>query len=207
MPQRHDEWDAVYLSNHAARFTRPQAWFESAIELAAAAEALSPLVIAWWDSLKAWQDDKSEIFNEHSYHQIFLMLYAFAIENYCKGTLAGRLDWSDRIALQSQGKFPKHMKTHDLFTLTNNIGFAPSLEDEELLRRLTHAAVWTGRYPVSTHFEGTYKVKFSDGKHYHLSYIGRDDVERVRDLADRIRTLVGARVSYRISSRRDETNS
>lgn len=202
MPESRDEWDDVYLSNHAARFTRPQAWFESAIELVAAAEALSPLVIAWWDSVKAWQEDKTQIFNEHSYHHTFLMLYAFAIENYCKGALAGRLDWSDRVVLKSEGKFPKHMKTHDLVTLAERVGFAISnIEDEELLRRLTHAAVWTGRYPVSTHFEGTFKVKFSDGNHYHLSYIGRDDVERVRDVADRLRTWVRARVSYRVPSR------
>ena len=54
------------------------------------------MVIKWWDSLEIWEQDKSKPFNEHSHHNTFMMLYAFAIENYCKGVLAWHLKAGER---------------------------------------------------------------------------------------------------------------
>ena len=97
--------DAVYLSNHYSRLARGRTWFESAIELVAAAEAIAPMVTAYWESMRVWRQDKSRIFNEHSGHHAFLMLYAFACENYCKGVLAWQLPSRETEGLQTDGKF------------------------------------------------------------------------------------------------------
>lgn len=193
------DWDSVYLANHSARLTRSSAWFESAIELVAAAEAIAPMVMAYWESMKTWQHDKSRIFNEHAGHHAFLMLYAFACENYCKGYLGERLSFEERRALTTAQSFPKRLQTHKLLRLAADVGFPlKGIEDEELLRRLTHAAVWAGRYPVSTQYDAAVTETFSDGKAYSLSYYAANDVERVRDLSGRLRDHVGARSSYRV---------
>jgi hypothetical protein len=196
------DWDAVYLRNHSSRLTRPTAWFESAIELVAAAEAIAPMVTAYWESMAVWQKDKSQIFNEHSGHHAFLMLYAFACENYCKGYLSTQLSADERDKLANLGTFPKSLQTHNLVRLASDVGFnSAGIEDEELLRRLTHAAVWAGRYPVATQFDAAVTEKFSDGRTYSLSYYAANDVNRVRDLAVRLRDHVGARSSYRVPRR------
>jgi hypothetical protein len=194
-------WDDVFLSNHYSRVTSSGAWFESAIELVAAAEAVAPLVVAYWASMELWRADKSRIFNEHAGHYAFLMLYAFACENYCKGCLAPQIPHEERQLLRTQGKYPKSLHKHDLMNLTDAVGFPRrGIPDEELLRRLTHAAVWAGRYPVSTRFDSPTRERFSDGKTYTLHYFAANDVERVRDLAGRLRDHVGARASYRVRS-------
>jgi hypothetical protein len=194
------DWDAVYLSNHASRLTRSTAWFESANELIAAAEAIAPSVTAYWDSIAKWQKDKSQIFNEHSGHHAFLMLYAFACENYCKGYLAQRLSLEERNKLVTAGVFPKSLHTHNLLRLASDVGFAnKGLEDEELLRRLTHASIWAGRYPLSVQYDAATTEVFSDGRTYSLSYYAANDVERARSMAGRLRDFVGARASYRVS--------
>jgi hypothetical protein len=205
------DWDRVYRSNHYSRLTSMRVWSESAIELVAAAEALAPLVMAYWDSVEAWQADRALRFedrrklNEHSYHNAFLMLYAFAIENYCKGSLAQRLNDEERERLRLEGTFPKRLlHTHNILGLAKAAGHpVASIEEEALLRRLTHAAEWAGRYPVSKDFRENFAEKFSNGETYSLSFIARSDVERVRVLAATIREEVGGRITYRVQRKED----
>jgi len=199
-------WDRVYRGIHYSNLTAARKWFELAIELVAAAEVLVPSVLAFWDGVEAWSAERSlpyeqrtQRYPEHSFHQTFLMLYAFAIENYCKGALAPRLDDEARERLRTEGKFPPFMKTHNLVQLAKQIGFpVESVEDEALLRRLSHAATWSGRYPVSTDHRSTFAERFSDGTTYNLTFIAHADVEDVRALAARIRDRVRAPTSYRI---------
>jgi hypothetical protein len=91
------DWDRVYVSNFTMKLLTSREWFSTANELIAAAEVLSPHVIAWWNSLMEWSKGQG-IFLEHGYHSTFLMLYAFAMENLCKGYLVSRFSLKALVA-------------------------------------------------------------------------------------------------------------
>ncbi len=91
-------WDRVSLSNFSSKLLDSREWFSTATELVSAAEILAPHVIDWWDSLHEWSKDSRKIFNEYGYHSLFMMLYAYAIENLCKGYMVGRLSWKPHLS-------------------------------------------------------------------------------------------------------------
>lgn len=193
------DWDRVYVSNFTMKLLTSREWFSTANELIAAAEVLSPHVIAWWDSLMEWSKGQG-IFLEHGHHSTFLMLYAFAMENLCKGYLVSRFSFEEREAIRTSGKLPNELKTHDLRKLVESVGLNLDLTDEDMLRRLERASVWGGRYPIPDSYSKERPQKYSDGKEYSTALLGRADLERVRTLAQRIREHVGAPESYRINA-------
>lgn len=196
------DWDRVYNSNFSTKLLNFREWFSTANELIAAAEILAPHIVAWWDSLTEWSKGQG-IFLEHGYHSIFLMLYAFAIENLCKGHLVSRLSFEERESIRASGRLPGELKTHDLRKLVDSIGLKLNLEDEDMLRRLERASVWGGRYPIPDVYSKERPQKYSDGKEYNTALLGRADLERVRNLSQRIREHVDAPESYRVNAQCD----
>jgi hypothetical protein len=103
-----------------------------------------------------------------------MMLYAFAMENYCKGALVGRslkeggLSPEARALLRQNGKLPQRLKKHDLLKLANSIGFNVGVGDEELLRRLTHAAIVDGPVPGRDRFRCELRRDVLGRKDLHL---------------------------------------
>jgi hypothetical protein len=81
------------------------------------------------------------------------------------------------------------LKTHDLFALAKEVGLSTGTEEEDLLRRLTRSGIWAGRYPIPIDFGELAGVEqFSDGKIWSVSYLGGNDIDRLRELVRKIRS-------------------
>lgn len=182
------DWDRVYISNFSTKLLNPREWIATADELIGAAEVLAPQAIAWWDNLKEWSKGQRS-FPQNGYHSTLLMLYAFAIENLCKGYLVNQLSSEEKTSIRTNGELPNTLKTHDLMKLVKLIGLQPDLEEEDMLRRLERASVWGGRYPIPNDYSRE-RSTYSDGNQYSTALRGRADLERTRTLTQRIRDHV-----------------
>jgi hypothetical protein len=117
------------------------------------------------------------------------MLFAFAIENLCKGYLVSRLSSEDKKSIRTSGKLPGEFREHNLKKLVELIGLKHDLEDEDMLRRLERAGVWGGRYPIPTEYSKE-RSTYSDGKQYSTALLRRADLVRTQTLIQRIRAHV-----------------
>lgn len=189
---RNDEqpnWDQVYKTNYVSKITLSQNWFSEAKNLLAAAEFLEPSILQWWEDMRDWSKEEKKTVPGRLFQATYLMLCAYAIENFCKGWLAVRLSGWERERLKRQGKLPKSLEGHDLFKLVEKIGMPFVDHDEELLRRLALSAVWRGRYPVPLYYRGG-EEEFKDGKRRSLEILGANDIPRIKDFVQRIRQHV-----------------
>ena len=179
-----------------------EAWFQTANELIAAMDVLEPHVESFWDSVRALVLDqkndvapkhqKSDMASKHSLINQHMMLAGFAIENLCKGYLAGRLSPKERKKLQA-GDLPKSLKCHDILSLVEKTGMKHSKHfrlnticdtEKILLNRITEAVLWRGRYPSATSHEGSRP----------FAQMG-SDIGRIKRLLQKIRRHVGAKDS------------
>ncbi len=156
-----------------------EAWFRSADELIAAMDLLEPHVERFWDDVRSVflavdntsdapsehqtsdvspKHEKTDVPSKYSLIDQHMMLAGFAIENLCKGYLAGRLSHQEREKVRA-GVLPKSLKSHDILKLVEQTGMPHSkhfrlntLCDTEkfLLERITDTVVWRGRYPSAT---------------------------------------------------------
>jgi hypothetical protein len=116
------------------------------------------------------------------------MLTAFAIENLLKAELVRKFYRQFKEEFDSSGELPPLLKRHHLFILAKKAGLSMGPEEEDLLRRLTRAAIWAGRYPIPIEFgELSGGEQFSDGSVRSISYLGGKDVDRLRKLLSKIR--------------------
>lgn len=137
------DWDHIHCNNFSTKLLNPREWISTADELMGAAETLAPQAIAWWDNLKEWSKGRRS-FPQNGCHSTVLMLYAFAIENLCNGYLVKQLSNEEKKSIHAKGKLPGRLQTHDLKGLVKSIGLKADLEDEDMLRRLERAGVWSG---------------------------------------------------------------
>jgi hypothetical protein len=100
-----------------------KAWFRVADELVVAMELLEPHIKNFWECFGVGDpgapvvDRKnSEAEPEHSLVNAHMMLAGLAIENLCKGHLAGRLSPKEREQVEA-GVFPKSLKNHEILDL------------------------------------------------------------------------------------------
>ena len=93
-------------------------------------------------------EQKRELEPEQSLINVHMMLAAFAIENLCKGYLAGRLSREERERVKA-GILPESLKTHDVLDLVGRTPMTLSDTEKFLVRRISEA-VWRGRYPSAT---------------------------------------------------------
>jgi hypothetical protein len=193
------DWTAIRRRQFIDDLLSSQKWFETAAELQAAADVLKPRVIAWWDSLLAWQRRERRLFLEHGCHRVYMMLSGFVVENLAKGALVPRASSQDHEFIQSKARLPRHLVTHNLRSLVKRMSLSATAEEQELLHRMTRMVKWDGRYPVASGFdENLDRVVLDDGTVSSATWVGREDVERIDQLLDRIREHLGARRSYRI---------
>ena len=130
------------IASFSKSVLRTEAWFRTANELIAAMKLLEPHVKRFWESERDVRP-KQSLINVH------MMLAGFAIENLCKGYLAGRLSSKERAAAEA-GRLPSSLKTHDLLKLVEKTGMTISETDKYLIMRLSETVVWRGRYPIAT---------------------------------------------------------
>jgi len=181
------------ISQFAQQLLNPNNWFLTANDLTSAADRLAPDIEAFWESLASSEDSLPlSVFSGSRFQHTFMMLYGFAIENLCKGHAVKELSPKEQQTVK-RGKLPKRLKTHDLVNLvTEGIGLTIDDHEKELLKRLKKAVKWAGRYPVSADLMDKRKNGIRDILLNMPGGINNDDLQRTRELTNRIRNQVGA---------------
>ncbi len=183
---RSEERDILTKARIAQYILSRDAWFHTANELIAAMKMLEPHIESYWKSANArflGQNSKPE--PEHSLINVHMMLAGFAIENLCKGYLAGRLSPKEREAVKA-GTLPKSLRTHDILKLIEATEMTLSETEKYLVEQIYQATIWRGRYPSPTSHEDIRPfVQVGSG------------IRRIRTVLRRLREHVGAKDSYR----------
>jgi len=184
------KWDHVYKSNYQSKLLSWRSWSEQAEGLLNAAELLVPEVEAVWQSHREWAKDPANInLKSDAVISIHLMLVAFSVENLLKAALVHKNYYKFDDEFRQKGELPESLKKHNLSYLAKKVGFSFTTEDEGLLRRLTRAAIWYGRYPVPMTFQDmSGSEEFSDGKTWSVSHRCGNDVARLQKLVSKIRS-------------------
>jgi len=174
-----------------ARFSQyvlsQEAWFGIADELEAAMKLLEPQIEHFWECFRAdagvVEKKDSEPAPKHSLINAHMMLAGFAIENLCKGYLAGRLSWEEKEDVKSGGKLPQTWRTHEILELVLSTGLEVTDIEKDLLKRIGDA-IWRGRYPGPT-------------SHKEIEPFAQwgCDVPRIRTVLQKLRAHVGAKDS------------
>lgn len=196
MPKRKPdpEWDHVYASNYRSTLLSGQQWLIQANALLHAADLLDPEVRNVWQHNMAWLKDQTLRPQSTAIFRIHFMLIAFAVENLLKGAIVTGATSHVRDEFERTGKLPGVLKSHDLFELAQKVSFGKSREDEDMLRRLSRAAIWSGRYPVPIDFrDNAGAEEFSDGEIWAVSYFSEDDPERLKEFVKRLKAHLGVR--------------
>jgi hypothetical protein len=168
-----------------------EAWFREANELITAMELLEPHIKNFWEcvGVDAGVVDRknSEAEPEHSLINVHMMLAGLAIENLCKGHLAGRLSPKEREDLEA-GVLPKSLKNHEILELVAGTGMTLSdiEKEKDLVKRIEKAIWWRGRYPSPTSYKEI--IPFAQWDY---------DVGRIKTFLQKLRAHVGAKDSYR----------
>src|SRR5688572_4898860 len=129
---------------------QPTMWVSAADELT---DAASPVFQAAVAQLPKFEDAKRAATEaaKRAYEQsndgfgiaAAFLLYGFAIENSLKGLIVNAnpgIVGANKIAV------PNH---HDLNDLAAEAGYTPTIDEADLLRKLTTITTWSGRYPVA----------------------------------------------------------
>jgi len=90
---------------------------------------------------------------------LYMMLYGLAFENLLKGLLVFKNPekYKDNI------KWENMKGGHDLIKLFNNIDFKLSDEEIHIMKSLTDAVMWAGRYPVPKNHDNKISIGYSIG--------------------------------------------
>ncbi|HYG63677.1 MAG TPA: hypothetical protein VEL74_13940 [Thermoanaerobaculia bacterium] len=166
-------------------------WFFTAEDLLAAAKALEPAMEGYWRLQREraqLEDSEFRVFDyEPDVRGPYLMLTAYAIENFCKAVVMCDSWW----LIFEKKELPRKFTKHDLLELLKRVGIPLSSEDEELAFRLERSAVWAGRYPVPTHpAHRTLYFTRARGEKVVPSWHREDDVKLAKDLVERVRDFV-----------------
>lgn len=201
--QPHPVWDRVSKSNYLSRLFDLDAWLATSDRLRKIARLLERRVAQGWRMQLAWTKDSSAPLPDLDVRGVHFMLMAFSVENLLKAALISANQPRIGVFVQRQqspyyqefmrtGGLPGDLSTHDLFGLAQRLGIKCPPEEEDLLRRLTRAAEWYGRYPLPIHFAefGGSEV-FSNGREYLVSYESQDDVKRIGRLFKSLEKKLG----------------
>ena len=159
------EWDSVNKRNYESKAFWDIHWLRSAHSLLSSSKELELKVIEFWKSYKAHKKDGNLPLKPDHYQGPYFMLLAFAVENLFKAAIVREKSWEFKQDFRNKSKFPNELNNHDLVELAKQVHFNYSLEEEDLLRRLTRHAKWAGRYPVPLYYKKSARgEEFDDGK-------------------------------------------
>lgn len=178
----------------AQNVLHPVLWLSSARSLMGAAESLTKEIARFWQESVPDSTKPLEMILWADYQKIFMMLYGFAIENFCKAYMVTQLSADQRRRVVERGELPGKLKDHNLLRLVEEkIGLKVEVEERKLLKSLEEAVLWAGRYPVSTG-PGPSATKDEDVLAQLRNMpqgISSEDVPRTRKLTERIMEHVG----------------
>ncbi len=177
---------AIDFSN---RLTDTKLWFRMADDLIAAANILEVEVVKYWSEIKIENNQIVDIPNRKNVQQAYLLLIAYALENFLKAllihqnqkTLKGRL-------LQ---KLPGYLLSHNLIELSSKARFNINVPEEELFCRLSRFSIWKARYPIPLYPDALANMKIlSDEKAHFTDYYKPQDINLIHNIIDRLRKYV-----------------
>jgi hypothetical protein len=213
-PDDSETFTPARIRHFAESVLSAEAWFRSADELIEAMNVLEPHVKRFWEDVRSIsfaidmttdlsskrqvhdvrpKHEKSDVTSRHDLTNQHMMLAGFAIENLCKGYLAGRLSDQQRKNVRATGSLRKFLKSHKLLELVKRTGMRDSKHfrldticdtEKFLLERITEVLEWRGRYPSPTSHEGRRP----------FAQMG-SNIDRIKRLLQKIRRHVGARGS------------
>lgn len=174
------DWDSVHRTNFESAAFWDVHWISKARDLYETARKLEPDIILVWESYRAGVKGEPGPLKADHYQGPYFMLLAYATENLLKAEAVARNGARYKREFRATLKFPQELKAYDLVQLAKWVDLAFTLEEEDLLRRLTRSAIWYGRYPVPLDYKDMSGNKqFSDGNEYSLSWFGVNDIERL----------------------------
>ena len=170
-------------NEYADELAREKRWVDVAKELLNAAELMEPQIMERESDYLANALDGTDHLIGQDFRPIYFMLVAYACENLLKAAVI-RLSKSElQSQVQTDGRLPDQLKSHDLYNLAEAVGLAPSEGQELLLRRLTRNALWAGRYPVPSKAIDWYgDTKMSNGKNTIVAFFNSYDVSSVKQI-------------------------
>lgn len=161
-------------------------WIKIAQDIEAAAAVLESDIRRYWAEMKVEDGQVKQVPQRKSTQGQYLMLMAYALENYFKAILIHRN--MDSLRNRLQFKLPSYITSNNLVGLARNCNIQLSTDEEELLCRLWRYSTWAARYPVPTESDSLKAAKeLSDGRTYFMAYYAPVDLDRIRLFADRIR--------------------
>jgi hypothetical protein len=180
MADKEVDWDSVHRTNFESAAFWDVHWISKARDLYETARKLEPDIIRVWESYRSRAKREPGSLKADHYQGPYFMLLAYATENLLKAAAVARDGARYKREFRTTLKFPQELKGHDLVWLAKFVDLAFTLEEEDLLRRLTRSAIWYGRYPVPLDYKDMSGNKqFSDGDEYSLSWFGVNDIERL----------------------------
>lgn len=181
-------WDQVHRRNYESAVLNWTGWWKLADDLLHSARLLRPRARAAWRSLEKHRQNRDAWKLDH-YTGPFLMLTAYAVENFLKGALVLR----DREKIRSDldfvqhGKLPKLLKGHELVALAAKLNLKLDQRAKEALLRLERCAVWAGRYPVALNYQQANNAKSYNGTVFNVGYRAAGDFDYMEQLVRDIR--------------------
>lgn len=184
--QPHKVLRAIQFSE---RLIDTRLWIQIAQDLEAAAAVLEPEIRRYWTEINVENCRVVQVPRRKHVLSQYLMLMAYALENYFKAILIHRNIDSLRGRLLTD--LPRYIKNHDLVGLALKANIQLNTSEEELLCRLSRFSTWAARYPVPTD-SGSLKAekKLSGGGTYLMAYCAPTDLDRVLRFAGRLRETV-----------------
>lgn len=187
-----EEARALIRCRSYKRLLAANAWIEKSDELLHAASLLEPGVRSLWESRL---ERGSSGVPSRGVIDTYLMLVAYAVENLLKAALVHRRATEFVLEVDNSGKLPAALRkaSHNLIALAASVDFSPSRDEEWLLRRLSRAARWSGRYPVPlTVSERSTSERFPDGTNAPTAFNWPRDIDWLTLLCQRIRQMLAA---------------
>lgn len=186
------DWDLVYRSSYESAVFLPAPWIERARDLYESARKLEPAMEGVWKGYRAKARNPQWALEPDHYTGPYFMLVSFAVENLLKAAAMSRKGAEYRDCFRLDGKFPSKLKGHDLVKLSKFLCLEVNREEDDLLHRLTRAAIWFGRYPAPVNYSEMSGIKkFSDGKEYRVSWFGGKDVVKLTAFIDSLPARLG----------------
>lgn len=164
-------------------------WIRSAEELEAAAAVLEPEIRRYWAEVKVENCRVVQVPQRKCVQSQYLMLMAYALENYFKAILIHHNIDSLRGRLLSD--LPCYIRSHNLVSLAREANIQLNTSEEELLCRLSRYSTWAARYPVPTDSDSLKAEKeLSGGRTYLMACYYPTDLDRILCFAGRLRETV-----------------
>ncbi|KAB2922281.1 MAG: hypothetical protein F9K22_11990 [Bacteroidetes bacterium] len=164
------------IKEYAQQVLDSKRWVNTSIDLLDSIKSLEPIVRNRWDNFNNMKGDVRSLM----IHKTFFFLLGLSIENLLKSRIVKYNQSSLRKEIFKNGKLPAILKgNHDLLKLAWDAKINITSEQSVLLKRLSRAILWSGRYA----FPQSYKAwSFDD--------YSPDDIDNMKNLFNHIYQLV-----------------